>query len=72
MDPPLHPAVASLSFLLGKWRGEGEGFFPTINSFRYGEEIQFSHSGKVSARRSPLLRSEFQISRANRLSHVRR
>ncbi|XP_066314738.1 peroxynitrite isomerase Rv2717c-like isoform X1 [Miscanthus floridulus] len=41
--PPNHPAVAPLAFLLGKWRGEGEGSFPTISSFRYGEEILFSH-----------------------------
>ncbi|ONM39329.1 THAP domain-containing protein 4 [Zea mays] len=38
-----HPAVAPLAFLLGKWRGEGEGSFPTISSFRYGEELLFSH-----------------------------
>ncbi|KAG0489374.1 hypothetical protein HPP92_008185 [Vanilla planifolia] len=44
--PPLHPAIAPLTFLLGKWRGEGEGGFPTINSFAYGEELLFSHSGK--------------------------
>ncbi|KAJ4797707.1 UPF0678 fatty acid-binding protein-like protein [Rhynchospora pubera] len=42
----LHPAIAPLEFLLGRWRGEGEGGFPTINSFRYGEELFFSHSGK--------------------------
>jgi hypothetical protein len=41
--PAPHPAVAPLAFLLGKWRGEGEGSFPTISSFRYGEELLFSH-----------------------------
>lgn len=41
--PATHPAVAPLAFLLGKWRGEGEGSFPTISSFRYGEELLFSH-----------------------------
>ncbi|KAJ1408683.1 hypothetical protein SESBI_23304 [Sesbania bispinosa] len=41
--PVLHPAVAPLSFLLGTWRGQGEGGFPTINSFSYGEELHFSH-----------------------------
>ncbi|RRT38788.1 hypothetical protein B296_00052840 [Ensete ventricosum] len=44
--PPLHPAIAPLSYLLGRWRGQGEGGFPTINSFAYGEELLFSHSGK--------------------------
>ncbi|XP_031742723.1 UPF0678 fatty acid-binding protein-like protein At1g79260 isoform X3 [Cucumis sativus] len=42
----IHPAVTPLSFLLGTWRGKGEGGFPTINSFSYGEELHFSHSGK--------------------------
>ncbi|XP_016438627.2 peroxynitrite isomerase Rv2717c-like [Nicotiana tabacum] len=41
---PVHPAVKPISFLLGIWRGEGEGFFPTISSFNYSEELQFSHS----------------------------
>ncbi|XP_020237522.1 UPF0678 fatty acid-binding protein-like protein At1g79260 [Cajanus cajan] len=43
-QPAIHPAVAPLSFLLGTWRGQGEGGFPTIHSFSYGEELHFSHS----------------------------
>lgn len=41
---PIHSAVVPLSFLLGTWRGDGESGFPTISSFKYGEEITFSHS----------------------------
>ncbi|XP_021905070.1 UPF0678 fatty acid-binding protein-like protein At1g79260 [Carica papaya] len=44
--PPLHPAIAPLSYFLGTWRGQGEGAYPTISSFPYGEELHFSHSGK--------------------------
>ncbi|XP_051133819.1 peroxynitrite isomerase Rv2717c [Andrographis paniculata] len=40
----VHPAVQPLAFLLGTWRGQGEGSFPTISPFRYSEELQFSHS----------------------------
>jgi hypothetical protein len=44
--PPEHPAIAPLSFLLGRWEGAGVGGYPTIESFRFGQEIVFSHIGK--------------------------
>jgi len=43
----LNPAVTPVAFLLGTWRGEGEGMYPTIKPFRYREELRFSHNGKA-------------------------
>ncbi|MQA86098.1 MAG: DUF1794 domain-containing protein [Streptosporangiales bacterium] len=42
----MHPAVAPLAFLLGRWEGAGVGGYPTIESFRFGQEVTFSHTGK--------------------------
>jgi hypothetical protein len=43
----LNPALAPVAFLLGTWRGEGEGQYSTIKPFRYREELRFSHNGKA-------------------------
>ena len=44
--PAVHPSLGPLGHLVGVWRGEGEGAFPTIPSFRYREEIEFAHDGR--------------------------
>jgi hypothetical protein len=33
--------LEKVQVLVGKWRGEGVGVYPTINSFEYGEEVEF-------------------------------
>src|SRR5256714_3285491 len=38
----MDPAVEPIAFLIGTWRGEGNGVYPTITSFAYGEEIRFA------------------------------
>ena len=46
VDPPVHPALRDLAFLLGCWEGEGEGSYPTVQPFRYREELCFDHDGR--------------------------
>jgi len=41
----LPPALAPLAFLLGTWRGEGDGVYPGIDPFRYTEELSFDFVG---------------------------
>ncbi len=43
--PPLHADLSELEFLLGTWRGVGEGEWPGIDAFAYGEEMRFDHVG---------------------------
>ena len=42
----LHPALDHLAGLIGTWRGQGHGEYPTITSFDYTDEWQFMDIGK--------------------------
>lgn len=45
--PALHEHLQGVSWLLGKWRSEdGKGTYPTIDDFKYCEEIEFTHVGQ--------------------------
>src|SRR6266571_2583219 len=46
MENEPHASLGPLLFLLGRWEGAGVGGYPTIESFRFGQEISFSHNGK--------------------------
>lgn len=37
----LHPDLEPIRFLVGSWRGEGHGQYPTIDPFTYTEEVSY-------------------------------
>jgi len=60
------PAIAPLSFLLGRWEGAGVVGYPTIESAQFGQELSFSHNGKpflIYSSRSWLLDPDGKIGR---------
>ena len=42
----LPPDLVPIAWLVGRWEGAGVGGYPTIESFRFGQEIEFAHHGK--------------------------
>lgn len=42
----LAPNLIAVADLLGTWRGDGAGEYPTIDAFTYSEEIVFTDVGK--------------------------
>lgn len=44
--PRPHPALTPLLELVGTWEGEGIGDYPTIETFRYREQVVFGQVGR--------------------------
>ena len=42
----LHPNCGPVAWLLGTWRGNGHGDYPTIEGFEFGQELIFTHDGR--------------------------
>jgi hypothetical protein len=66
MEPGLHPSLGPVLGLLGSWRGEGKGQYPTVQPFSYKEEVRFAHDGR------PLLSYEQRTRRDGTPSHGER
>jgi hypothetical protein len=46
IPPNIHPNVAKFAWLLGVWAGSGEGDYPTIEPFRFRQELIFQQDGR--------------------------
>ena len=46
IDPTLHPDIAPLAWLVGRWEGAGVVGYPTIESANFGQEIICAHDGR--------------------------
>jgi nitrobindin-like protein len=46
LRPDLPAELVPVAWLLGTWRGVGVGGYPTIDDFRFSQELTFSENGK--------------------------
>lgn len=44
--PDLHPALLSVLPLVGIWRGTGEADYPSIEPYRFGQQVVVAHDGR--------------------------
>ncbi len=42
LHPDLAPALVPVAWLLGTWRGLGVGGYPTVEEFRFSQELSFT------------------------------
>lgn len=46
LDPTLHPDIAPLAWLVGRWEGAGVVGYPTTDSANFGQEVVVGHDGR--------------------------
>jgi hypothetical protein len=42
----IHELCAPLAWMIGSWRGNGHGEYPTIEGFEFGQEVVFQQDGR--------------------------
>lgn len=42
----LHPNLHKFAWLLGRWEGGGDGDYPTIDAFKFRQEVIFQQDGR--------------------------
>jgi hypothetical protein len=42
----IHPNLHKFAWLLGSWQGGGDGDYPTIEPFKFGQELIFQQDGR--------------------------
>jgi hypothetical protein len=42
----IHELCAPLAWMIGSWRGNGHGEYPTIEGFQFGQEVVFQQDGR--------------------------
>ena len=45
-ESAIHEQLLPLSWLIGRWTGVGTGQYPSIEDFRFGQEVSFSTDGR--------------------------
>ncbi|MGB3256388.1 MAG: FABP family protein [Ornithinimicrobium sp.] len=46
LDPTMHPDLAPLAWLIGRWEGAGVVGYPTIESANFGQAVEVTHDGR--------------------------
>ncbi|MCE0487332.1 FABP family protein [Ornithinimicrobium sediminis] len=46
IDPTMHPDLAPLAWMIGRWEGAGVVGYPTIESAHFGQELEVTHDGR--------------------------
>src|SRR4029450_6605455 len=41
----LHPHLASIAWMIGRWEGNGKATYPGTEDFDFGQQIDFAHNG---------------------------
>ena len=41
----LHPDLAPLAWMVGRWEGTGRGTYPETQDFEFGQQVDFAHNG---------------------------